>query len=135
MTLFSKLISDKKNRDFVQSEELSKILTSTQIINNKSVALTAGWVIHYATGAAFTLVYDKLWHNTKYDPTIKNGVVMGLASGLFGALVWRTAYHLQLFPSKADRKRYYYHLILAHIVFGLTTTVSYKLIDENETPE
>jgi hypothetical protein len=50
------------------------------------------------------------------------GVVLGSASGFFGAEVWRQILKLHPNPPRVDFKNYYKQLIFAHVVFGVFCT-------------
>lgn len=139
MSLFSYLISDKKNRNFKEPEVLGELLNRVMPGLSEKQADIAGWALHFGAGAAFTAVYDQIWEKTSIKPHIKSGAIMGAVSGLIGIAVWRATIAMHPKPPIKDYKAYYKHLLLAHVFFGIAAAESYKhtksLQSEKQIPE
>jgi hypothetical protein len=127
MTLFSYEVSAEKNKQFREPELLNTLLKRLLPPGKKDVPGITGWLIHYGVGLLFSSVYDRVWKKTKFNPTIVNGLLLGVISGLIGAGVWKTVLELHPDPPKIKEERYYAHLILAHLVFGAFAALGYRI--------
>jgi hypothetical protein len=128
MTMFSYLVSEKKNKLFKEPALLNlllgKVKSSDLHQNHKN---PEGWIIHYLVGLFFTVVYDQVWKKTKLNPSLKSGLLLGGINGLIAVAVWKTTFKLHPRPPLIDYKKYYNHLVLAHLVFGAFTVIGYKI--------
>ncbi|WP_133259555.1 hypothetical protein [Pseudochryseolinea flava] len=129
MTAFSYAVSEKKNKQFREPALLRDLLKRVAPQTTDSKAEVAGWTLHYGVGLLFTAAYSEVWKNTEMSPSMMNGTLIGSASGIAGAAVWKTVFNVHPNPPKIDYTRYYLHLIAAHAVFGITAAVAYKLLD------
>jgi hypothetical protein len=126
MTALSYLVSEEKNKQFKEPELLGELLVRLVPQTGQRFAQTAGWAAHYAVGFGFTTVYNFLWRNTQMKPSFSGGLFLGAVSGVFGAAVWKTVFQLHPNPPKTDFKKYYLHLLVAHLVFGFATALTYR---------
>jgi hypothetical protein len=129
MTWFSYRVSKKTGKQFREPQLLSLLIKRLIPEKSKLGNHADGWVVHYVAGLLFVLLYDQLWNNTGFKPTIKNGILLGALSGVFGGEVWRKVYQLHPRPPKNNFRQYYNQLVLAHIVFGLFAEIGYKVPD------
>jgi hypothetical protein len=129
MTLFSYQLSKLTHKQFREPELLSALLSRLKLYDSKPPYEVDGWMVHYVAGSFFVMAYDKLWRENRVKEAYKNGALLGLASGFFGAEVWRQVLKLHPNPPKVDFKNYYKQLVIAHIVFGIFARVGYRLPD------
>jgi hypothetical protein len=130
MTMFSYLVSEKKNKLFKEpvllNVLLGKVKSSDLQRNDKN---PEGFIIHYLVGLFFAAVYDQVWKKTKLKPTLQSGLLLGGINGLLAVGVWKATFKLHPRPPLIDYKKYYNHLLLAHLVFGAFTVLGYRLPD------
>lgn len=124
MTLFSYLVSRKENKEFKEPVILSKLLTGG-LPNRKNNDLY-GWALHYAVGLIFSSVYDRLWQRTSLSPSTSTGLILGGITGLVGIGVWSIAFKLHPDPPHVPQKKYYGHLLAAHLFFGVFAALAYR---------
>ena len=118
MTLFSFLVSRKKNKDFREPRLLAKMVYRAFPEITKKDSKVAGWILHCATGLAFTIIYKILLENTKLKSNVSAGIVLGFASGLVAVVIWKATFSLHPDPPQIKFKDFYGHLILAHVIFA-----------------
>ncbi|MBZ9728067.1 hypothetical protein LB467_00035 [Salegentibacter sp. JZCK2] len=132
MTLFSYLISNKKNRNFREPQVLGQLIKRLPKSGSKKSAQIAGWGLHYAIGTLFVVCYSELWQQTKVKPSLTSGTLLGAGSGLIGIGGWKLMFEAHPNPPAKNLKPYFGHLILAHIVFGIFCAITYKITDGNK---
>jgi hypothetical protein len=128
MTLFSYLVSETKNENFREPELLAKLLHRIIPELKKEYSHLAGWNLHYAVGIVFTIIYSILWKKTKLKPGLKTGFVFGGISGILAVIVWKLTFAIHPNPPKTSYKKYYRHLFVTHLVFGIFTAIGYSLL-------
>ncbi len=129
MTLFSYLISRKKNKDFREPRLLGKMVYRAVPEIKKPEAKVAGWILHCATGVTFTIIYKLLLKDTELKSNIPEGVVLGLINGVVAAGIWKATFSLHPDPPEIHFNDFYKHLVLAHIVFA---TTSLLILDDDK---
>jgi hypothetical protein len=87
----------------------------------KPPAKVAGWILHFATGFTFTIIYELLLKHTKLKADVPDDIGLGLINGIVAVIIWKTTFSLHPDPPKIHFKDFYKHLVLAHIVFATTT--------------
>jgi hypothetical protein len=127
MTLTSYGVSKVKNQQFREPELLAALLKRIFSNVKKEDAHRAGWLIHYGVGLLFCTVYDRIWSTTEIKPTLLNAVLLGGICGAGGATVWKFVFALHPHPPENDRKKFYPHLLVAHIIFGAGAAIGYRL--------
>lgn len=126
MTLFSYIISEKKEENFREPLVLADMIARLYPTIRRSDAALEGWGLHYLSGLGFVCGYHQLWKKGKVKPGILSGSLLGATSGLAGMLVWKTVFKLHPNPPAKDLKKYFGHLMLAHVVFGAFAGLAYK---------
>lgn len=124
MTFFSYIVSTYKQKNFKEPELLAVLEENALPAEAKSLALAAGWSTHFSIGIAWAGVYKYLWQNAGVKPSFESGLVLGGLSGLTGVLIWRTAFRIHPDPPRIEYNRFFGHLILAHLVYGVTVTMT-----------
>ncbi len=132
MTLFSYLASGVVNKNFREPEILGQLANRLPHGASKKYAQVVGWCAHYATGILFEVVFSALWKRKKIKPSTASGAVLGAASGLAGVIVWKGVFEAHPNPPPKDLKRFFGHLVLAHVVFGVFSALTYKLAEGDE---
>jgi len=132
MTLFSYFLSGKKDKDFREPALLGKMVKRILPPSENSFSEVAGWMMHGSMGLLFAWIYKRLPEIRKMYPDLPDEVFVGLANGVAGVLLWKFVFSIHPDPPEIDFKRFYQHLILAHVIFS-TTTLS-VLADEEELP-
>ncbi|MEP7165971.1 MAG: hypothetical protein ABI741_14810 [Ferruginibacter sp.] len=129
-TAFSYLVSKKMDKDFEEPELLGKMVEVIPGMEEKEAAFT-GWAIHYLTGIVFASSFKALISITGMKPTIRNGMIVGAASGLPAALAWDKALRSHPSPPRKPSMNYYMHLALGHVIFGATSFFVFGLFNKN----
>lgn len=70
------------------------------------------------------MVYEYLWQRTTIEPTLKSGLILGGLSGLTGILIWKLAFKIHPDSPRIDFKKFYVQLLFAHIVYGVSVTIT-----------
>lgn len=122
MTLFSYYLSYKTDKQFKEPVLLNQLL---RISNRNSLA---GWNLHYLIGFLFTAGSHSFWKCKKIDPTFHSGLLLGLMYGFIGILGWHILFKLHSNPPSIKLRMYFFHLLAAHVIFGLGSTAGYKLL-------
>jgi len=79
-----------------------------------------GWVIHVLIGIFLVVVFNFCRHFFDIPITLVSGIIFGFIAGIIGACFWQLGFSIHPHPPDVERKKYYLHLILAHIIFGIT---------------
>ena len=126
MSAFSYAASEVDYANFREPEVLGKLLQRLVPDMNRTVANVAGWNMHYAVGFAFTTAYDQIWKKTPVRPSVASGAVLGAISGLIGIAVWKLTFNMHPNPPVKNLPKYFRHLLVAHIIFGIAAAEGYK---------
>ncbi|NJO01624.1 MAG: hypothetical protein HC880_07980 [Bacteroidia bacterium] len=129
MTLFSYLASEVEKEQFREPQLLGAMMAPSgpgwRRPKNQAY-LSGGYLAHFAVGVLFVAGYDLLWQKHIGRPDAKNALLLGAVNGLVGAGVWRTVLALHPRPPRISVRRFLGHIILAHGVFGLAATETYR---------
>jgi hypothetical protein len=127
MTAFSYAVSAHQEQQF-REPEILHALTAEVIPALKHRDATAdGWALHYTAGLMFGIAYDRLWRKTQIKPTVLSGILLGGLSGLLGVAVWKTVLRFHPDPPPINRGRFFGHLLPAHVIFGVTAAMAYRM--------
>ena len=132
MTLFSYAVSSVKKRNFKEPDLLAHLEKNPLPVESKEQALPVGWATHYTIGVVWVVVFHLLWKKTKMEPTTTSGLFLGLVSGLTGVFSWAFFLHSSDDPPLINFKRFYAHLILAHLVYSLSATYTARIIAKQD---
>lgn len=135
MTLFSYLISEKKNKNFREPELLGQLIHRLPTSASKKSTQMAGWGLHYAIGIFFVACYSELWERTNLKPSLASGMMLGTANGLVGVVGWKLMFAKHPNPPAKNLKPFFGHLILAHVVFAVFGAITYRLTPGYKSPE
>jgi hypothetical protein len=135
MTLFSHIAGDIEQENFSEPNLLAKLFNRVVKKSSKEVSTIVGWQAHYAIGVLFAVIYAELWDKERVKPTAKNGLLLGGLSGTAAIVAWKTMFALHPAPPGINFKKYYMQLWVAHVVFGLFSTLAYQLVKDKELKE
>ena len=135
MSIFSYLWSGLSKKQFREPALLSLLLKGKRNKRDETGAgaSLAGWLLHYMTGALFSLGYTNKLLKGRKSLSIKKGTLMGGIDGIFGIGIWKTVLKLHPRPPKINRGRYFLHLFLAHLVFSFFTSRTLLSLQKKET--
>lgn len=125
---FSSWLMSLSGEDFREPEHLGTMAHRLLPLTGKKEYTAIGWAAHYGMGMAFATSYGVLWERYQLRPSLKNGLLLGIASGLVGSAIWKATFKIHPLPPKLNYNLFYLQRIPAHIVFALATTMAYKSI-------
>lgn len=124
MTAFSYGLSRVAQKQFREPELLSFLVHEQPLVrltrSYKWANKTTGYLLHYAAGVGYAAGYEYLWKPLVKLPKVVKGAAYGVVAGISGVVVWEATIQLRERPPRLDKAKYYGHLVLAHIVFGIT---------------
>ncbi|TDG37949.1 hypothetical protein EZJ43_02340 [Pedobacter changchengzhani] len=132
MTASSALMSLLPNEEFRETDQLEKLIGRMFPFLSKNAKVIAGWGAHYAVGVIFALVYVELWEKKEIEHSIKNGIILGLLSGILGLFVWRATFKNHPLPPNNRKLHFYLQRIPAHVVFSVFATITYNILKQKE---
>lgn len=121
MTSFSVLISYISKKEYREPTLLSKLISG----NNKDVKETSGnlflgYLIHFAIGGVFIIIYILLYRYIEQISSIFWTLLVGLLFGGMGIFGWILLLEITKNPPKIHYKGFFLQLIFAHIIFCLS---------------
>lgn len=126
MTLFSYLVSHFKSNQFREPELLNSLISRSEIIKLKpSKNHFLGWLIHYIIGWGFVVIFHLIWTYSELPVGIVSGSLFGFLAGIIGIFGWKMMFRLNQNPPEIDFGQFYFQLIIAHILFGISAAVVY----------
>jgi len=132
MTIFSYLVSEAENKNFREPDVLSELIERLPGKKSNDPAQIGGWLAHYAVGIVFVACFNELWKRKLVTPSVTSGALLGAASGLAGVAAWKGSFVAHPNPPAKNLKPFFGHLVLAHAVFGIFSSITYKLITKKE---
>ena len=128
MTLFSYFAANQWKSPFREPALLNKLLYRSPFYKWKTLPVLPGWFFHYFIGLMFVVAYHLLWTNTSISPTVINGLILGFISGFIGIAGWILMFSIHPDPPFVNSRKYYPHLLAAHVIFGAGAVFGYELI-------
>lgn len=127
MTAFSYILSNIRNKQFREPELLNIVLSSSDLFNLElSKKSSVGWILHYLIGLILVLIFEILLKFELIPISITSGAIFGFVAGIMGVFGWKLFFYLSEKPSEITWNiEYYLQLIVAHILFGISTSVVY----------
>jgi len=132
MTAASELMSVLFKENFREPEHLGTMIGRLAPFLSKRAQTIAGWGAHYGMGFVFAAVYVELWETGKIKHNIRNGLILGVLSGVLGMLIWKGTFKVHPLPPFIKYTDFYIQRIPAHIVFAIFATITYRLIKARE---
>ena len=128
MTVFSYFLSGKKDKEFKEPKLLGKMVNRAFPSMEEAPAQIAGWMMHGSMGLIFASVYQWLLENINFRRDVPDDIFIGFVNGIAGVVIWKLVFSVHPDPPKIHFKRFYQHLVLAHIIFSVTAL---SAMDEN----
>jgi hypothetical protein len=128
MTASSYLMSLLADENFREPEHLEVLIGRLAPHLSKKAKVLAGWGAHFAMGFVFASVYVELWESKKIKHNLRNGLLLGLISGVLGFLIWKATFKVHPLPPWINFDHYYLQRIPAHVVFAVGATITYRLL-------
>ncbi|MHA4896202.1 hypothetical protein ACXZ1K_15730 [Pedobacter sp. PWIIR3] len=135
MTAGSALMTLIGTENYREPEHLATMIGRLAPFLSKRSKVIAGWGAHYAMGFVFAAVFVELWETGKIKHNLRNGLLLGLASGIVGLLIWKATFKIHPLPPSLDYTNFYLQRIPAHVVFAVFATLTYRLIEAGESSE
>ncbi len=130
MTAFSYIYSVIVKKQFREPELLNKLLMRwSNRFQNLSTNSLLGWIIHYLVGVFFMFVFYLIWEKLEIEATVLSGIILGFVAGILGVFGWNITFWIHPNPPKLNFKQYFVHLILAHVVFGISGVITYHYMN------
>ncbi|WP_295769456.1 hypothetical protein [uncultured Mucilaginibacter sp.] len=127
MTLFSETVSHLMDANYNEAEILAKLIKRVSKASKRQ-STVAGWALHYLVGTSFAATYKALLEKGSLKPNLINGALFGGISGLGGAAIWHSTFKAHPNPPGVNLKNYYTQLVIAHVIFGVATTLVFQNI-------
>ncbi|RZK79108.1 MAG: hypothetical protein EOO92_09945 [Pedobacter sp.] len=128
MTAGSALMSLIMKENYKEPEHLGTMISRLAPGLSKSSKQIAGWGAHYAMGIVFASVFVELWETRKIKHNMKNALILGLASGVLGLLIWKATFKIHPLPPALHYRDFYLQRIPAHMVYAVFATLSYRML-------
>ncbi|MBD1395510.1 hypothetical protein [Mucilaginibacter glaciei] len=132
MTASSYLMSLLADENFREPEHLEVLIGRLTPHLSKKAKVLAGWGAHFAMGFVFASVYVELWEYKKIKHNLRNGLLLGLISGVLGFLIWKATFKVHPLPPWLNFEHYYLQRIPAHVVFAVGATITYRLLEKEK---
>src|SRR5690606_13093358 len=131
MTLFSYRVSRSKNKNFREPQLLNELIDRLPQNASQKYPKFAGWGIHYTIGLFFVACYSEIWDQTRLKPSFASGTVMGAVNGIVGVMGWKLMFKAHPNPPAKDLTPFFGHLIIAHMVFGVFSAITFSIAEGN----
>jgi hypothetical protein len=132
MTADSYLMSSVFGENFREPEHLATMIGRLAPKLSAQARRIAGWGAHYAMGFVFAAVYVELWESGEVKYSFRNALILGLASGILGFLIWKGTFKAHPLPPWLNFDHYYLQRIPAHIIFAVFGTLAYRMLKSTE---
>ena len=130
MTASSYLMSLLADENFRENDHLETMISRLAPSLSKTAQAIAGWGAHYAMGMVFASIYVELWETKQIRHSIKNGIILGVISGLLGLLIWKATFKIHPLPPWINFDKFYLQRVPAHVIFAVAATLTYRLIEK-----
>ncbi|SDS74488.1 hypothetical protein SAMN04487764_2950 [Gillisia sp. Hel1_33_143] len=123
MTLFSYSFSIFCEHQFKEPELLNQLIKSSKLPFKPKKKSFLGWLVHFIIGlvfAEFTILGWEYFHSISY---FVYGLISGIIAGVMGIFGWYLMFKVNPQPPSIHLNKFYIQLVIAHIVFTLTTMI------------
>ncbi|QDO94401.1 hypothetical protein FNB79_10655 [Formosa sediminum] len=130
MTLFSATMGFILKCEFREYILLSKVMAGHSLKQKESFNyILLGWLVHFAIGGFFLVLYACLWHYTILIQNVLGSMLYGIVIGILGILGWTLLFNIAPHTPKINYKAYYMQLIVAHVFFSLGNLLVFSLFN------
>jgi len=98
MTAASALMSNLLGENFREPEHLETLIGRLLPGLSPKAKQIAAWGAHHSMGLMFASIYVELWKKKKVKRTVRNGLLLGAASGVLGYLIWKGTFKAHPLP-------------------------------------
>jgi hypothetical protein len=128
MTVFSYLTPEGFRKNYKEPMLFQHLITHSPLRVTGIKKKIASWVIHYCIGLIFVFFFFMLWRTRLFAMDWISGIIFGLVTGAVGITGWEAMHIIYGYPVSIDFKGFHIHQFFAHIIFGLTTMVSFLIL-------
>lgn len=128
MSAFSYLISEGFRKLYKEPLLLQYLITHSRLKIYGVRKKIASWIIHYLIGVVFVMIYFLLWRTNLFALDWISGLIFGLVIGAIGITGWEIMHTITGYPPSIDFKGYHLQQFFAHIIFGLTTILTFQIL-------
>lgn len=129
MTAFSYTWSKIFDKQFKEPQLINSLINKSPLLKiNPSKGHPLGWIIHYLIGIGFVFFLVFMWTNNLVEPTWILSCFVGAILGLIGVLGWRILFYIHTVPPAINHRKFYMHLIIAHIIFVCIAIASWRIL-------
>lgn len=125
MTIFSALYNFFTKDEFREPNLLTQIFKKLFQSTSDRRLLVFGWITHFLIGYIFLGLYEVAWWYLETPRNFDMAILFGLASGFLGIIGWELMFKMVRFKKRFSYGHYYFHLVLAHIVFSTVAMFGY----------
>jgi len=125
LTAFSYLFSLLAGKNLREPYILAQLIARLMPWHSKKKNILTGWFLHYAVGLLFTEMYIRFWKNSASRNEKKTGLIFGGLAGLSAILIWKFTLSAHPFSPAVNFGLFSLNLFLAHVIFGLVTSVTF----------
>lgn len=123
MTVFSALYNYFTKDEFREPNLLTQIFKKLFQRTSDRRLFVFGWIAHFLIGYLFLGLYEVAWWWLATPRTLDIAILFGLASGFLGIVGWELMFKVVSFKKEFSYGHYYFHLVLAHIVFSMVAVL------------
>lgn len=128
MTTFSYVLANITKKEFREPELLNDLLSRSNLYRLKlSKKSAAGWILHYLIGWMFVILIEAAWLTELVEASVLSGALLGFLGGVIGIFGWKILFWINNNPPKISWSDYYIQLVIAHVLFGISTGIIYLL--------
>lgn len=129
MTLYSYITSSYRNKHFREPELLNYLVDHSNFLSLNPVKNSlVGWLIHYGIGFILLFLVLFFLSITNVDISFYSSLIIGVVAGVIGIVGWQILFILTSRPPKIELKKFYLHLIIAHVIFTVSSLGTWMYI-------
>lgn len=122
MTLFSYITSYFRNNNFREPELLNYLVDHSNFLSiNPRRNSSVGWLIHYVIGFLMLFLVLTGLSITDTGASFYSSLIIGVVAGVIGIIGWQVLFILTPSPPEIELKKFYLHLIIAHVIFTVSS--------------
>jgi len=123
MTFFSALYNYFTKDEFREPNLLSQIFKKLFQRTSTQKTFISGWIAHFLIGYIFLGLYELAWWYFDIPKSVDIAILFGTVSGFLGIIGWELMFKIARYRIDFSYGHYYFHLVLAHIVFSIVAVV------------
>ena len=125
MTFFSALYNYFTKDEFREPNLLSQIFKKLFQRTSAQKTFISGWIAHFLIGYIFLGLYELAWWYFDIPKSVDIAILFGTVSGFLGIIGWYFMFKAVRYTYYFNYAHYYFHLVLAHIVFSVVAVFVY----------